>query len=190
VRNDDEGKRPMKMRAMRWISAAAIVAAGATGAGCGKRLTEETCDKVIDHLIEVLKTEFKGAMKACPDDMQKIMKSAVDKGMDDSKDQAASQCKAEAKQSKVLDQKEYDCFMAGKSVKDWKDCKFSDKGSFSSFDDELDKAISSLKDTCDKAGGGKKKSSDDDDDKGSKKKKSSDDDDDKGSKKKKKDSDD
>jgi hypothetical protein len=113
-------------------------------------LTAATCEKVLDHLIAVMKREFHGAVRACAPETRAKMGKIIDDGLRDSRSETIATCEKEAAAGKILDTAEYECFMAGETIASWTACRFSNVGSFGSFDDELAAATQKLRDTCER----------------------------------------
>lgn len=163
--------------------AGAVVVLGVMAGGCDaifpKKVKDEDCEKWVTHTFDVVKEEFDGAIKSCPDDLKKKMKKGIDKEFDKTKEKTVKKCKKHVDEK--YEAKEAECWMKAASIKDMKACKFKIAESDDKDDDkDPAEALEKVKKMCDKMGGKSKgdddaeKKGDDDDD--SKKKKKKDDD--------------
>jgi hypothetical protein len=105
-----------------------LLALGVAVSGCDlvpRKVTESDCRRWNEHNAEVLKHEFGEAIKKCEpslvEAMTKEMADGVDRGMRDDVDN----CSKQASQGARVIPKEVDCFLAGKTLADWKACNFT-----------------------------------------------------------------
>jgi len=148
-----------------------IVLASVAAPGCWffkTKVSSKDCDKWAEHYKEAMGAWTEERLESCDKaktpEFKKSFGKSMKKNAEDGGDSMFTSCKAMADLI-VLDTKEADCFMSGKSPDDWKKCNFSTTGALNQFGITASAHAKSMKTGC--GGGG----DDDEDDKPKKKKK-------------------
>ena len=154
-----------------------ILLTGIATPGCWflkKKVSSKDCDKWAEHYKEALGAwaddKLEGCGKSKGPEFKKSFSKSMKKNVEEGGDTIFSSCKSMADLI-VLDDKEADCFMKGKSPEEWKKCGFSTTGALNQFGVTADAMAKSIKTGC-----GGDDAGDDDDDKPKKKKKKKEDD--------------